>query len=285
MPGYRFCRSDDIPLLVAAHNACWVPHFGPEQAITVEDFKRGVRELGLWSSSCMVAFDGDEPIGVLIAAKRDREANYVHRLAVEPSHQRQGHGRHLLTSLADKAAILGPPRLVAEIPAESTDVRAFFERSGFVVEAVYRDFVRDAAAVVPTDDRRSSLIVPIAFDELVESGAFDRQLRRPWSRSLASLRARGDSLQGLAVATDRVEAYVVHGPSGDRAGRDVLALGMADGPAGPALLALLLARLQAEGDRLRVVAIAESEVPVALLAGLGFHPERETIGYVFARNG
>ena len=82
MAGYRFCRSDDIPLLVAAHNACWVPHFGAAQAITVESFKRGIRELGLWSSSCMVAFAGDEPIGVLIGAKRDKEANCVHRLAV-----------------------------------------------------------------------------------------------------------------------------------------------------------------------------------------------------------
>ena len=127
MAGYRFCRSDDIPLLVAAHNACWVPHFGPEQALTVEDFKRGIRELGLWSSSCMVAFDGDEPIGVLIGAKRDREANCVHRLAVKPGWERQGHGRHLLTSLADKAAILGPPRLVAEIPAAWAEIRAFFE--------------------------------------------------------------------------------------------------------------------------------------------------------------
>ena len=29
---------------------------------------------------------------------------------------RQGHGRHLLTSLSSKLAILGPPRMVAEVP-------------------------------------------------------------------------------------------------------------------------------------------------------------------------
>ena len=103
MAGYRFCRSDDIPLLVAAHNACWVPHFGAEQAMTVESFKRGVRELGLWASSCMVAFADDEPIGILIGAKRDRDANCVHRLAIRPGYERLGHGRHLLTSLANKS--------------------------------------------------------------------------------------------------------------------------------------------------------------------------------------
>jgi GNAT superfamily N-acetyltransferase len=198
MAGYRFCRSDDIPLLVAAHDACWVPHFGADSAITVEDFKRGIREIGLWSSSCMVAFEGDEPIGVLIAAKRDGEANYVHRLAVKPGWERQGHGRHLLTSLVDKAAILGPPRVVAEIPAEWTEIRGFFERSGFVGEARYADFVR--AETAPSgraaDDPRAALVIPIGFDELVESGADARRaarMRRGPRPRLARLcrRARG----------------------------------------------------------------------------------------------
>lgn len=282
MPGYRFCRSDDIPLLVAAHNACWVPHFGAEQAITVDDFKRGVRALGLWSSSCMVAFDGEEPIGVLIGAKRDGDANCVYRLAVKPGHERRGHGRHLLTSLADKARILGPPRLVAEIPAEWVAVRRFFERSGFAVETSYRDCIRGAVGASESgDDPRAALVVPISLDELVESGAFDVRSRRPWARSFASLRARGDSLRGLAVATDRVEAYLLYAPARDGVGRDILAVGTADGEARPALLGLLLSRLcaAAAGD-VRLVAVTDGEVADATLSALGFRTERETIGYV-----
>lgn len=278
MPGYRFCRSDDIPLLVAAHNACWVPHFGSAEAITVEDFKRGVRELGLWSSSCMVAFEGDEPIGVLIAAKRDGEANYVWRLAVKPGWERRGHGRHLLTSLADKAKILGPPRVVTEVPAEWAGVRRFFERSGFVADAAFREFVRAAAdAVTSDDDPRASLVVSVSLEELVESAAFDAGVRRPWARSLASLRARVDRLQALAIVTDRVEAYVVHAPPTG----EVVAFGAVEAGAAPVLLGLLLARVPADAGDLRVTAVTDEDA--AVLAALGFRRVRETAGYAVER--
>lgn len=284
MPGYRFCRSDDIPLLVAAYNACWVPHFGPESAITVEDFKRGIRTLGFWSSSCMVAMEGDEPIGVLIGAKRDRDANCVHRLAIKPGWERRGHGRHLLTSLADKAAILGPPRLVAEIPAEWAEMRLFFEKSGFVEEARYADFARDAGGLPSEhDDPRAALIIPMSLDEIVDSGAFDPHVRRPWARSLASLRARSD-LAGLAIATDRVEAYILFAP-GSAGEAAVLALGAADADAGPALLALLLARVQSAAGALRLAALSEAEVSLTTLAALGFRETGATIGYVARRAG
>lgn len=282
MAGYRFCRSDDIPLLVAAHNACWVPHFGTEQAITVESFKRGVRELGLWSSSCMVAFDGDEPIGVLIGAKRDGDANCVHRLAVRPDHQRRGHGRHLLTSLADKAAILGPARLVAEIPADWTEVRRFFEKSGFVAEARYADFVAPACSDEGDADPRADLIVPIGLDELVESGAFDLGQRRAWARSKASLAARAAELEGIAIATDRIEAYVLSRAAREGTEREVIALGAAPGAQAQALLALLMARVRGAGGPVRIPMIAEQETSFATLAELGFLVERETIGYVAA---
>lgn len=276
MAGYRFCRSDDIPLLVDAYNACWVPHFGAQSAITVEDFKRDVRALGLWSSSCMVAFEADEPIGVLIGAKRDGVANCVHRLAVKPGWERRGHGRHLLTSLADKARILGPARLVAEIPSEWAAIRSFFEKTGFVEEARYVDFVRDGVPERAAGDPREALLVPITLDELVESGACDGSVRRPWARSVASLRAKGDALVGLAVATDRIEAYVLYVARGDGAPTEVWGLGAADEGPGVALLGFLLARLGA----VRIVGVSEREVPAATLVALGCVPAGATIGYV-----
>jgi GNAT superfamily N-acetyltransferase len=283
MAGYRFCRSDDIPLLVAAHNACWVPHFGATHAITVESFKRGVRELGFWASSCMVAFADDEPIGVLIGAKRDGEANCVHRLAVRPGYERLGHGRHLLTSLANKAAILGPPRLVAEIPAEWTEIRRFFEKSGFVAEARYGDFVLAADAGCggrDGEDPRAALIVPIGLEELVESGALDLGQQRAWGRTKQSLGARVAELEGVAVATDRIEAYVLFRPSREGADREVVAIGAAAGAQGLALLALLVERVQAGGHRVRIPMLSEKDVSVAVLVEMGFRLERETIGYV-----
>ena len=63
--------------------------------MTPAAFKRSIRDLQVWCSSCMVAFSGSDPIGVLIGAKRP-SGTLIHRIAVHPDHQRQGHGRHLL---------------------------------------------------------------------------------------------------------------------------------------------------------------------------------------------
>jgi GNAT superfamily N-acetyltransferase len=283
MPGYRFCRSDDIPLLVAAHNACWVPHFGPAQAITVDDFKRGVREIGLWSSSCMVGFEGDEPIGVLIAAKRDGEANYVWRLAVKPGWERRGHGRHLLTSLIDKAAILKPDRVVTEVPAEWAGARRFLERSGFVLETTYVRFVRDAGGAPPADDARRALVVPVDLDAVVESGLLAARDRRPWALSSASLRARAARLRGLAVATDRIEAFVLFEPADGGGDRTVVACGAFDPASRPRLLGLLLACAQPASGSLGVAAVEERDA--ASLEALGFRHAGETTVYVAGRSG
>jgi len=46
--GYRFCRTDDLPLLVETHNACWLPWFPSERPLTLEDLKRDIRELNVW---------------------------------------------------------------------------------------------------------------------------------------------------------------------------------------------------------------------------------------------
>ena len=115
MSSYRFCRTDDVSLLVDALNHCWSPYFPDEPAVTPETFKRSIRDLQVWCSSCMVAFAGPDPIAVLIGAKRP-SGTLIHKIAAHPDHCRQGHGRHLLTSLSSKLSILGPPKLIAEVP-------------------------------------------------------------------------------------------------------------------------------------------------------------------------
>ena len=97
--------------------------------MTPATFKRSIRDLQVWCSSCMVAFAGPDPIGVLIGAKRP-SGTLIHKIAVHPDHCRQGHGRHLLTSLSSKLAILGPPRIVAEIPEALTPACSLFGASG-----------------------------------------------------------------------------------------------------------------------------------------------------------
>ena len=140
MPSYRYCRSDDIPLLVQAYNECYRVHFPDLPRMSVERFKGLLRRIDLWTSSCMVALTGDEPIAVLLATKREDET-LIHTIGVRPGHRRQGHARHLLRSLSSKLAILGPPRMVAEVPGNLDAARSLLEAAGFREERLYTDFL------------------------------------------------------------------------------------------------------------------------------------------------
>ena len=62
MSAYRFCRTDDIALLVDALNRCWSPYFPEQPPMTPAAFKRSIRDLQVWCSSCMVAFSGPDPV-------------------------------------------------------------------------------------------------------------------------------------------------------------------------------------------------------------------------------
>jgi GNAT superfamily N-acetyltransferase len=208
LSAYRFCRTDDIGLLVDALNRCWAPHFPGEPPATAASFKRSIRDLQVWCSSCMVAFSGADPIGVLIGAKRP-SGTLVHKIAVHPDHRRQGHGRHLLASLGSKLAILGPPRIVAEVPETLAPACALFHASGYVEEALLTDYVlqRDQPDRDPT-----AFVIPVTVGDLAANdllGQTDRQVC--WARSVETLVARKDDIAGLAVASEeRIEAYVLY---------------------------------------------------------------------------
>src|SRR4051812_16715085 len=216
MAAYRFCRTDDIGLLVDALNRCWSPYFPDEPLMTPAAFKRWIRDLQVWCSSCMVAFSGADPVGVLIGAKR-ASGTLIHKIAVHPDHRRQGHGRHLLASLGSKLAILGPPRMIAEIPEALAPACALFTASGYVQEALLTDYVslreeneaRDTGRATVDHDAR--FVIPVTLDDLAANGLVEGDVQVCWARSVEALTARKDEITGLAVASDeRMEAYVLY---------------------------------------------------------------------------
>src|SRR5262245_14635076 len=193
MSAYRFCRTDDIGLLVDALNRCWSPYFPDEPPMSPETFKRSIRDLQVWCSSCMVAFSGSDPIGVLIGAKR-ASGTSIHRIAVHPDHRRQGHGRHLLASLASTLAILGPRRIVVEVSETLAPACALFRAGGYVQEAVLTDYVLEGEST-EVQERSGQLLIPITVDDLAANGLIEEAHPQScWERSVETLTARKDDI-------------------------------------------------------------------------------------------
>jgi GNAT superfamily N-acetyltransferase len=277
MTAYRFCRSDDIALLVDALNRCWSPHYPDEPLTTPAEFKRSIRDLQVWCSSCMVAFAGADPIGVLIGAKRP-SGTLVHKIAVHPDHRRQGHGRHLLSSLGSKLAILGPPRLIAEVPETLADARELFSASGYVQEALLTDYVwhrepddaRDGARMSADHDGR--FVIPVTVDDLAANGLVgEAHPQVCWQRSIETLMARKDVGAGLAVASeDRIEAWLLYVKRDTSAEIVSLRSLIEDGGA---RLKHLLAQLGARGvETFHLPKVHPAESSRDRLEALGFRP-------------
>ena len=235
--------------------------------MTTEAFKRSIRDLQVWCSSCMVAFSGSDPIGVLIGAKRPY-GTLIHKIAVHPDHRRQGHGRHLLTSLGSKLAILGPPRIVAEVPEALADACALFSDGRYVQEALLTDYVSEHEGNA-SQVMSAGFVIPVTVDDLAANGLFgEADPRVCWQRSVETLTARKDDIAGLAVASDeRIEAYILYIEGGE-----ILSLRSFIDDGG-ARLGQLLSRLRAGGMRtFRFPKVHPADVSTELLETLGFRP-------------
>ena len=267
MSAYRFCRTDDVALLVDALNRCWVPYFPGEPPVTAASFKRSIRDLQVWCSSCMVAFAGAEPIGVLIGAKRP-SGTLIHRIAVHPDHLRQGHGRHLLASLSSKLAILGPPRIIAEVPETLLAACGLFSASGYAQAEILTDYVQEGPGLT---ERRSlgqvgGFVIPVTVDDLAANGLLEDYAPICWRRSPETLNARKDAIKGLAVASEeQIEAYLLY--IEDEA--EILALRSFVDDGGSRLNLLLS---QVGLPTLMFPKVHPSEIPANYLETLGFRP-------------
>jgi len=287
MSSYRFCRTDDIGLLVDALNRCWGPYVPDEPPMTPAAFKRSIRGLQVWCSSCMVAFSGSDPIGVLIGAKRP-SGTLIHRIAVHPEHLRQGHGRHLLTSLSSKLAILGPPRLVAEVPETLAPACELFAASGYSQEACLTDYVWQGAETDSGQESRPGrFIIPVTVDDLAANGLLG-EADSPvcWERSVETLTAKKDEIAGLALASDeRLEAHILYQTCGV-GDAEIASLG-ASGDDGRGGVAELLSRLRAGGvNTFRFPKVHPAEAAQPWLEGLGFQPAgRHLVFAATARSG
>lgn len=283
MPAYRFCRSDDIALLSDALNACYLVHLEDQDVMSSADFKREIRELNVWSSSCMVASDDRDPIAVVTGAKRERET-LIHRIGVRPDSLRRGHARHLLESLSQKLAVLGPARMVAEVPDDLPEARGLFEALGYRAEHRFADFTLRRPLAPPV---AVGGVSPASLDDLLRSEALDPSVSRSWERELVTLQNRKDQIRGLAIASDtRVEACALFRDlpnCGPRGRREIVGLGGPVQPAQPEgravaarvlLETVLRIACQAGSMSVTIPKVSNDEICWDRLESMGFYRER-----------
>ncbi len=273
MPAYRFCRSDDIALLTDALNACYVVHYPDQDPLSTGDFKREIRELSVWSSSCMVASADSDPIAVVTGAKRERET-LIHRIGVRPDSLRRGHARHLLESLSQKLAVLGPPRLVAEVPEDLLLVRSLFEAVGYQAEQRFADFTLPKPLAPPA---AAGGVSPASLDDLLRYEALDPTVSRSWERQLPTLQNRKDQIRGLAIASDtRVEAWALFRDLPRSGRREIVGLG----GAGAMLEIVVRVACQAGAMAVTIPRVSSEEISWDRLESMGFQRERTYTRYV-----
>jgi ribosomal protein S18 acetylase RimI-like enzyme len=274
MTAYRFCRTDDMGRLVEAHNHCRLPHHPGEPPLTLAEFKGLVRDRQLWCSSCLIAYEGEEPVGYLFGCKRARET-LLQSFAVHPAHLRRGHGRHLLTSISSKLAILGPPRLVVEAPAEAEAALALLQACGYEQEQTLTDWVRFPGPAPAPDASPGDLFIPVTAADLLANGSLGEGSPGPaWERATPTLLALGDRLSGTALVRDeRLLGAILYiwEPDGGAEGRILLLQG--SGPdAGPVMDRLLGRLLAGHPGRWLFPRARPDEPAAASLRGLGFQP-------------
>ena len=127
MPSYRFCRPDDLALIVKAINACYRMHYPDEPAMTEERFKTHMTLFDVRPGNCMVALERQQPVGVVVSTKRVLGA-WIQAVGCQPAFQRRGVATQLVEALLRKIAIQRAPVVTVDVPTDNTPARQFFER-------------------------------------------------------------------------------------------------------------------------------------------------------------
>lgn len=228
----------------------------------------------------MVAFEGGDPVGVLFGAKRSEET-LLYSIRVHPRHRRRGHARHLLTSLSSKLAILGPPTLVAEVPAGRAAAIALFDACGWRCQKKLSQWRKGGSSASVASLGADLPVAPLGVEEAIASGLLPRA--SCWERDLPTLRRLEQGMEGLGFySAERLEALLLFRSELRSGMRELLGLGFETGELGLLGLRTLLAEVErlAPGAPLVVERAAPDEIDPELFAALGFTPGPEHLRMV-----
>lgn len=275
MPSYRFCRPDDLIMLVRAMNTCYLMHYPDEPAMTAERLKEQMTVLGVRPGNCMVALERQQPVGVVVSTKRDTGV-WIQAVGCQPAVQRQGIATELLEALIRKIAIQRAPEVTVDVPSTNTAALRLFEAAGLTdrgrwvsyhgplpegVGAFHRGpgpLLQDRQARVDT--------VPVP-DVLADLAAWETH---PvcWERNAASLAGYGTVPQGAVYTAQGVrQGVLVHqGPA-------ILALAVAPEADTAQILPALLGGMHAAGfTHASLAKLSDADPLGPALTSLGWTP-------------
>ena len=266
MPSYRFCRPDDLTLIIRAINACYLMHYPDALAMTEERLKEHMTLFHVRPGNCMVALERQQPVGVVVSTKRDYGV-WIQALGCQPAFQRRGIATQLLEALVRKIAIQRAPLVTVDVPTTNTPARRFFEAVYFTVRGRYVSYqgLLTEASGVP------GRIEAVPSPDLLAYYAPFHTTPACWERNAESLAGYGTLPQGYAYyAQSTVQGYLIH--------RDNTILDLALAPQADAeqVSAALLGRMCAAGCTYATLAkVPEGESISPVLARLGFTPRAD----------
>jgi GNAT superfamily N-acetyltransferase len=266
MPSYRFCRPDDLVLIIRAMNACYLMHYPEVPAMTEERLKEHMTLFQVRPGNCMVALERQQPVGVVVSTKRDYGV-WIQALGCQPAFQRRGIASQLLEALVRKIAIQRAPLVTVDVPTSNTPARHFFEAVDFTVRGRYVTYqgsltgMHDLSASVEAMSPPALLPYYVPFHTAPAC----------WERNAESLAGYGTLPQGYACYSQgTLQGYLIH--------RDTTILDLALAPHADAeqTSATLLGRMHAAGYTHATLAkVPEGEAVGPVLTRLGFTPMAE----------
>jgi GNAT superfamily N-acetyltransferase len=261
MPSYRFCRPDDLSLIIRAINACYLMHYPDEPAMSEERLKEHMTLFQVRPGNCMVALEQQQPVGVVVSTKRDYGV-WIQALGCQPDFQRRGIATQLLEALIRKIAIQRAPLVTVDVPTTNTPALRFFEAVHFTMRGryvSYQGFLKEMPSLPGS-------IEVVSPPDLLAYYAPFHTTPACWERNAESLAGYGALPQGYAYyAQGTVQGYLIH--------RDNIILDLAFAPQADAeqVSAALLGRMCTAGWTRAILAkVPEGESIGLVLEHLGF---------------
>lgn len=193
MPSYRFCRPDDLELIVRAINQCCRIHEPDTPAMTEERLKAHMTLFAVRPGNCMVALDRNQPVAAVISARREGEA-WIQTLGCQPAFQRRGIASQLVEALVRKIAIQRTEDIAVDVPEDNEAALQFFQSVGFEERG---GLVTMEGQRVRSGGASGEAVRAPALDLLQDYETFHASTPC-WERSADSLAGYGELLHGYA---------------------------------------------------------------------------------------